>query len=318
MQARGRKVRLVLDYETAFNQVPTTKNGVSIPFISCGIAAKQAFRDSNVIRNSRHAVAPIRGNIDVSGSMVVPLDAINFGFILKAAFGAPTTSGTTNYAHKFVPGDTQPSFLLERGFTDLAKYEILGGLKIGSMAFEFGGDGETQCSMDLMGASQSDFTDTPYDATPSTQTFTPFNQFNAAIEEGGSAIATVTRATMNINFNLDGDQYPIGNNGTRADIPEDMVLVTGEITAMFDSTTLLSKAVAGTETSLDITLTNGTNSLAFKVPEMQYERNSATVDNGKGILITLPYRAYLQDNTDNSSLVITLTNSFASYTTNPA
>jgi len=42
----------------------------------------------------RDPLAPIKDAVTADGDVVVPLDAEAFGFWLKAAFGAPTTTGT--------------------------------------------------------------------------------------------------------------------------------------------------------------------------------------------------------------------------------
>lgn len=312
-QARGRKAQLLLDFETTFGQDPASPVGIKMPFNTCGLRASQNLIEDNTIRNTRNPAMPNRGNIDVAGDIVIPVDQIAIGYWLKAIFGAPITSGASApYTHEFKPGDIQPSLVLERGFTDIGVYEKFNGCKISRFSATFGGDGELAATLGIMGAKQI-IGAAPYDATPTEIVLTKFYNFQAAIEEGGATIAIVTQASLDINLALDGDQYTIGSNGIRGDIPEGIIQISGTLTALFQDQNLLNKAVAGTESSLKITLTAGTNSLEFFLPEIQYERTSPAVEGPAGIRIELPYRAYYQDAADGAAIVATLVNSQATY-----
>ena len=52
-----------------------------------------ALADTALRADGRDPLAPIKDAVTADGDVVVPLDAEAFGFWLKAAFGAPTTTG---------------------------------------------------------------------------------------------------------------------------------------------------------------------------------------------------------------------------------
>lgn len=313
-QARGRKAQLLLDYETTFGTDPAAAAAIAMPFNSIGIKANQNLSEDNTIRNRRDPAMPSRGNIDVAGDVVVPVDLVAIGYWLRAAFGAPEKTGEAPgpYTHVWKPGDTQPSLVLERGFTDIGVYEKFNGCKIGKIGLSFGGDADLAATISIMGAKQT-VGAASYDGTPTAVTLTKFHQFQAVIKEGGSAIATVTQATLDIEFSLDGDAYTIGSQGARADICEGLMQISGNLTALFADNALLQKAVQGTESSLEITLTSGTSSLKFELPELMYGRTSPTVEGPQGVRIELPYRAYYEDATAAAAIVVTLVNGQATY-----
>lgn len=312
-QARGRKAQFLLDYETIFGADPVAPAAIAMPFNSIGIKANQNLTEDNTIRNRRDPAMPTRGNIDVAGDIVVPVDLRAIGHWFKAAFGAPVTTGASApYTHTWKPGDAQPSLVLERGFTDIGVYEKFNGCKVGKLAFSVGGDSELTSTVTIMGATQT-VGATAYDETPTPITLTKFAQFQASIKEGGTAIAVVTQASLDIELNLDGDQYAIGGAGARSDIPEGIMQVSGTLTAMFKDSALLAKAVAGTESSLEITLTSGASSLKFELPEIMYGRTSPTVEGPQGVRIELPYRAYYEDAAAAAAIVVTLVNNQATY-----
>ncbi|MBI4715842.1 MAG: hypothetical protein HY760_07905, partial [Nitrospirae bacterium] len=165
-------------------------------------------------------------------------------------------------------------------------------------------------SFDIVGASET-VGGASMDATPTSYTHIPFTAFQATILEGGGAIATVTEAEITIDNDLDKDGYTVGSAGKRTQLPEGFAMVSGSITALFDSIALYNKAVNGTESSLKITLDRGVapaRSIEFLVPELVYEQQGPVIEGPKGVLVTLPFKAYYDNSAEASSLQITIKN----------
>jgi len=154
---------------------------------------------------------------------------------------------------------------------------------------------------------------TSYDSTPTTILLNRISNFQAAIEEGGSSIAIVTKGEIELSNDLDGSLYCVGASGVRGDILEGVAKVSGTLTVLFQNLTMLNKAINGTESSLKITWTNGASSLALFVPEMIYERTSAVVKTKGGLTLDLKFEGYLNDGADATALKATLINTTASY-----
>jgi len=93
-QAKGFKGKALMGFETAFGAINAkgTRKPYLIPFNTFEPSASQALEDDPLIRGSRNPSAPVRGNIDESGSATVPVDAHAIGLWFKALFGAPTTT----------------------------------------------------------------------------------------------------------------------------------------------------------------------------------------------------------------------------------
>lgn len=301
-----------IDLESTYGTTPGSPVGKKMPFNKSNITGKQNLVDPSTITGTRNPVAPAMGNIDVGGNIEVPLTVRDFGWWLRAAFGAPTTTGSSTYTHIFKVGSSMPSFCLEQGFTDISQYFLYNGCKISKMGFPFGGDGELVSTIDILGGKETLAT-TSFDSTLTALTFDRFANFQAAIKEGGSSIANCTEARIDIDFGLDGDTYCIGGQGFRSDIATGIVSVTGKIKAMFQTATLLNKAINGTESSLQITVTNGAHSLDLLIPELIFERNAPSIDGPKGVFVELPFKAYYQNGADASVIKATLINDVASY-----
>ena len=96
-------------------------------------------------------------------------------------------------------------------------------------------------------------------------------------------------------------------------MPEGICNVSGNLTAMFENTTLLTKAKNGTESSLVATLTSGSYSLEIEIAELQYSAVSAQIEGPQGILVRLPFNAYFDDDAGDSIVTATLVNEITTY-----
>lgn len=312
-QAQGAQGRLVIDYETAYGQNPANKAGKVLPFNTFDVKSKQNVKEPATITGTRNPVAPALGNVSVDGSIAVPVDEKAIGYWLTGLFGNPVTTGTADpYQHVFKIGTAQPSMVMEKGFLDIDQYALLNGCKVSSFKVGFGGDEELTATVEVMGGKET-LSQTAYTASPVQFDLARFNNLQASVEEGGTAIATVTKGEFTINSGLDGNQYTIGNNGYRSDIPAGLYKISGSITALFDGTALLDKAMAGTTSSLKVNFAAGTHSLEFLFPEIVYERSTPGITGPAGVLVTLPFHAFYGTNSEKSAVKATLINSVASY-----
>lgn len=463
-QARGYKGKTVIDFEPAFGVAPGASTAFVLPFNSNLLTASRNQTSAATITGRRDPVEPYEGNLDVRGSLSIPVDARNFGLLLKVMFGAPSTAtvaakgmdaaavqnlgsgkvglpcaahglkagatvliagttnydgyytlapettadllvithaytaetlagtdtvrpavrktlgaaaatdeggglvglpcaahglpigaeivvvGTTNYDatytvkrgttadkilvtatytaetldgtetatayfhnHTFKVGDSMPSVLIERQFPDLPAYLRCGGCKIGSLSLDLGGDGELVASLDVTGATESKSA-TAYDASPASLALKRLGNFQLEISEGGSSLPGRCRSvSLKIDFGLDTDMYTIGSGGTRGDIPEGIMSVSGDLQALFTDSALLDKAMNSTTSSLVLLLSSGAHQLEIALNELKYSRSSPTIDGPKGVMEKLAYQAFYADHSAGSCVVARLRNEIKTY-----
>jgi len=253
------------------------------------------------------------GALSAVSLLTAPTSGTNIGAtgFMKGTAGT-IVAGVALYQHVFEVGDTQPSLFIEQGFTDVLQYFLYNGCKVSKAGFSFGGDGELTASIDVMGMKET-LSTSSVDATPTEVSFDRFANFQATIKEGGAEIGICTEASLDIDLGLDGDTYCIGGNGFRSAVAEGLLKVSGKIKSMFQDATLLNKAINGTESSLQITLTNGNFILDLLVQELVYERATPELSGPKGIFVELPFQAYFDNGAGGSVVTATLTNDVASY-----
>ena len=299
--------------ETTLGTTPTSGTVRSIPFNSCTVAADQNRTAPGTMTGTRNPVEPIMGNINVSGGLTVPLDTNAFGWLLALAFGNPTTTTVSEgkYQHVFKPGTTQPSFSLEKAFSN-GDYYVNAGCKISSMGFSFGGDGELTCDVQILGCSET-IDDDPISDSPTEITLDRLNNFQAALKVDNASVAVATELTLDVGFGLDEEGYAIGSNGFRTRLNEGLLELTGSMTAFYDDDTYIEKAMNSTITALQVKLTKGDYSLQIDLPEVLFPRKSPTIEGATGIMQNLDYGAFYKSNALGTSIQITLINGTASY-----
>lgn len=315
--ARGIKGTLNLRFETTYGVMPTTGMAYKLPFNKNALTSKQNMIESNTLTGTRNPTEPALGQKDVAGAIDVPLDVRNIGVWLTMLYGVPVTTvltADTLYQHVFSVPDAMPSASIEKGFGDIAKYAVSAGCKISKFSIDAQvGNNETTAKLDMMGASEA-INSTSIGASAQTHDMLRFNNFNASVLEGGAVLGVARKLSMEIDNGLDGDTFCLNGSGARTDILEGIVKPTGSIEVLFKDTSLLDKAMAGTETSLQLKFVKGSYSLAFLLPQVLLEPTTPSIDGPKGVALSMSYRAYKTTNEENTSMQVTLINDVAAYT----
>lgn len=309
-QAKGSSARLLLDFETTYGSDPVAPDAMVMPVNTININADQSKNSAATLGNARNPYMPWDGNLDVSGSIVVPVDYTAIWYWMKAMFNDPVTSGGPTYTHTFKVPISMPSLVLEKQFVDITKYWKYNGCKINRMSMDIGGDQELTMTLDIVGADETLGT-SAYDATPTSLSLARLDNFEASLKEGGSPIANVRSLSFNLDFGLDPDQFVIGGAGIRGGLPEGIMAVSGTLTALFEDHTLAAKAEASTETSLEIDIMSGSYGVKFYFDELQLARGRAPVEGPRGVNISFDWVAYYDDDADASVIKVEVINTDA-------
>lgn len=77
--------------EPSFGTDPQTVSAVNLPVNRCSLKAERNLIAPGTIRGRRDAIKPVRGNLNVTGQAVVPLDRVAIGHWLQMLMGDPTS-----------------------------------------------------------------------------------------------------------------------------------------------------------------------------------------------------------------------------------
>jgi len=215
-QQKGATASIMLGFESTFGTAATA--GFILP-VNYGenLVGTQNINSRNTIRGNRNPNQGFRGNRQVGGTIVVPVDSVALPYWLTLLFGDPTSSGGPNYIHEWKIANTQPSGTIEKAFTDLttARYNRFLGCKINGFTIDFGGDGELVINFNVVGAEDS-WQTSAFDGTPDTISLSAINNFDGAVAEGGGASTIITRVSLDVQMGLDmRDENPAGQRRGR-------------------------------------------------------------------------------------------------------
>jgi len=316
-QAKGIYSKTLMAFETADGVDPTdvATSAILIPFTKNSLLASQNSTDSTILRGRRDPAEPTPGNVTVDGDIPTAVDSTVTGYLLKGAFGNPTTTENTadsTYTHVYKPGNTQPSLMIEKGFPDIGTYHKYNGCKVSKIDMSVGGDGELLATYSFMGEKETIGT-ASVGTTPKEPVLDKFTQFDADLELGGNTMAIATALTLSIDMGLDGETQTIGSKGYRTSVNEGLIKISGKLTAFFTSSEYIKLAADNTTTSMKLTLTNGKKVFSIYLPEIRFTRNSPAVDGAAGIKQELNFNAFYKENTEKAAIVLSLTNDTASY-----
>ncbi len=191
-------------------------------------------------------------------------------------------------------GHTDLSYSIEHWYPDVPTSETFSGCKVAKISVGLPATGMATCAIDFVGkdvtTSASEFFTSPTALT----TTGVMAAVNGVVRAGGATVANVTGMTIDIVSGQSGEPS-VGSN-TVAFQAAGRVLVTGQVTMSFDSTTMRDAFYNETEISLYAVFTadNTANAdfIGFSIPRLKV--GGATRDDGeKTIIVTLPFQALL-------------------------
>jgi len=317
-QAKGSSQQTIIQEETTYKTDPAAPDAQLLYVSSNTLKLNRGRETSEILQSGRNPTKSARGDDDISGAIGTELQAY-MGLIFKAILGSVATTGVGPYVHTFKVGSSLPSYLIERGFTGINQFFKYNGCKASRFSMDVTRKGFQKMSIDFLGAKET-VGSASFDATPTDLGKVSFDGLTVTtIEEGGATIADVVSIDgLTFDNDLDGDQFVIGGNGVREDIPEGMVKVSGTLKARFKDLALYTKATNDTESSLKIiwslgdTLGSaGNESIEFKLAELVYGVSSPVVSGPKGVDVELPFEAFYDNSSEASALQIILKNAQA-------
>jgi len=241
--------------------------------------------------------ANLAKNILVTGVTALVITGLVLNASVLVAEGPIASSTVTVIGKKTLTpqtGHTDLSYSIEHWYPDVPASEVFSGCKVSKIGLSLPPSGMATCNVEFMGkditTSATEFFTSP---TAITTTGT-MAAVNGVLRVAGATVANVTGLTIDISCGQSGEPT-IGSN-TVAFQAAGRVIVTGQITATFDSTTLRDAFVNETEISLYAVFTADNTAacdfIGFSIPRLKV--GGASKDDGeKTITQTFPFQALL-------------------------
>lgn len=289
-RAQGARAQMALAFETVYGTAPAS-GFRTVPFASTSLGSEQPLIASELLGQGRDPLAPIKDAVTADGDVVVPIDVENFGLWLKAAFGAPTTTGTTPKTHTFQSGSwTLPSLAIETGMPEVPRYAMYTGCVVDQLSWQMARSGLLTATARLVAQGESVAAASAAGTTTSLA-LTRFGHFNGTITRNGTALGNVVSAEITYANGLDRIET-IRNDGKIEGADPGMASLTGRVEVRFADTTLITQAIDGTPCELVFGWSLGANaSFTFTAHAVYLPRPRIEIQGPQGVQATFDWQA---------------------------
>ena len=310
-RAQGARSQLAVAFETTYG-TPPAGGFTRLPFASSTLSAEQPLLSSELLGYGRDPLAPVKDAITADGDLSVPIDAEAFGFWLKAAFGAPETTGTGPFAHEFHSGNwTLPSMAIETGLPEVPRYAMYSGVMLNQLSWTLQRSGLLTATVGLI--AQGETINTASQAGTLTDLdLIRFGHFNGSVTRNGAALGNVVSAQVTYSNNLDRIET-IRADGMIDGADPSIAALTGQIEVRFADSTLVQQAISGTPCALQFSyaLPSG-QSLTLTAHAVYLPRPRIEISGPAGVQATFDWQAARDPVTGRMATII-LTNDLESY-----
>jgi hypothetical protein len=297
-------VRVAYDTETTLGtQAPGT--GHLMRRVSSSLAlTKEAFTSNEVrpdqqVQDARHGVRRVSGNIQGE------LSRTTYDDFLAAAL---RTSWVSN---KLTPGTTQRSFTIEQVYPELDVSEVFLGCRVSDVAISMPPTGMATINLGFQGLNMATYTGAGspvYNGAAAVTQTSLLAGVNGSLSINGTQSAIITSLDFTIANNL--NSTPVVGSNVVPEIFYGRLIVTGTLSAYFDSLTMLNYFLNETELGITARLTesNGSDWLQFAMGRVKLMGASKTVGPDGGVILQSPFQALYHDTAgtaDDGSIIIT-------------
>ena len=310
-RAQGARSLMAAAFETTYGTAPAS-GYMQMPFASASLGAEQPLLSSELLGYGRDPLAPIKDAVTADGDIVVPIDAEAFGFWLKAAFGNPVTTGTTDKTHTFTSGNWNlPSLSIETAMPEVLRYAMYSGCVLDQISWQMQRSGLLTATAKLIAQGEAIATSSAA-GTPTGWNLQRFGHFNGAIKRNGAPLGNIVSADITYANNLDRVET-IRSDGRIDGADPSIAALTGKIDVRFADMTLMDQALNGTASSLEFSYTISANvTLTITAHAVYLPRPRAEIQGPQGIQASFNWQAAFDANAGRMC-TITLKNTIGSY-----
>lgn len=305
--SNGSRHAMYLVAENTYGTTPTSPAMTPIRHKSTSLALSKDSLQSEELRSDRMIADFRHGNYKVGGDIAVELSYGSFDSILAAVLcGTWALQSPASGTDRLKAGTTRASFSILRNFADLesgSPYHLFKGVEFSKMTLSVKPNAIVEMALTAIGQDMSISGSGPSGATyASPSTTAPFDSFTGTISENGSPIAVVTELSLELD-NGHAERLIVGDaQGLRPSIGRSNLK--GTLTAFFEDTTLLSKFINETESSLSFNLVDLLgNRYTFNCPRIKYTGGSPDVKDEGPVTLAMPFQA-LYDTTSATNFYI--------------
>ena len=296
--AQGSRSSLSFITESTFGTTPAG-NFTNLPFTTHSLNLTKDRVAGNDIQADRMTRVDRQGNRQVGGDIVVDLRDGDYDSFLEAAM---LNTWATNVLKV---GVTPKFFSVEDYAADIDQARLFTGLTVSTMGISLAPNQMVLTTFGMVGK------DMTMSATEKTQDAAsgaaPFDAYSGTLAIGDvDGTPTTSAIVTGMDFTLTNSFAPtfvIGSDSA-PQLEVGRAEVEGTISAYFEDAALINRFLNETETELEVTVGDGSNTMKFAFPRAKINSADVGVDGPTSRVISLSFVA-LYNTADASNLVIT-------------
>lgn len=305
--ANGSRHKLSVIPETTWSVTPATPNLVVQRITGTTLGMSKAMLESAEIRADRQTADIKHGTRQVGGDINTELSYETWDVFLEALLcGDWDADAPVSGTDQLKAGLNRRSFSVLREYADLDggdPFLLFTGVEVNSMKMEVTPENIVTMVWSVVGKDQITSATAPTGTTyTAANTNKVIDAFSGTLEEGGVPIGVITA----INLTMENGIEPRFVVGSQVSIRPSIgrFKVDGDLTAYFDDSTLLSKFIDETETSIDLTLQDTAgNAYRIYLPRLVLKGGQPDVTSEGPITLSMGFSA-IYDGTNASNVVI--------------
>ena len=296
--AQGSRSSLSYITESTFGTTPAG-NFTNLPFSTHSLNLTKDRVVGNDIQADRMPRVDRHGNRQVSGDIAADLRDGDYDDFLEAAM---LNSWSTDVLKV---GTTPKFFSIEDYAADIDQARLFTGVSVTSLGVSLAPNQMVTGTFGLVGKDMTiGATEKTQDAASGAAPYDAYSGDLKIADNGGvlaaSAIVTGLDFTLTNSF---APTFVIGDDSAPS-LEYGRAEVEGTLTAYFEDTALINRFLNETETALEASVGDGTNTLTFLFPRIKINSADVGVDGPTSRIVNISFVA-LYDSTESSNLVIT-------------
>ena len=297
--AQGSRSSLSYIVEAAFGTTPSG-DFINLPFSTHSLnltkdrVAGTDIQADRMPRHDRH------GNRQAAGDIVADLRDADYDAFLESAMLS------TWSANVLKVGTTPKFFSIEDYAADIDQARMFTGMTVSTMGVSLAPNQMVTATYGMVGKNMtiSDAEKTPITANSGSS---PFDAYSGTLEIGNTNGSPATAAIVTgMDFTLTNSFAPtfvIGSDSA-PQLEVGRAEIEGTLSAYFEDAALINRFLNETETELEVTVGDGSNTIKFAFPRAKINSADVGVDGPTSRVISMSFVA-LYNTTDASNLVIT-------------
>lgn len=242
---------------------------------------------------------------DVSLGNKRPRGDINFNLVygdhdplIEAGLGGTWT------ANVLKNGVIQRSFTIERRFNDVGRFRRFLGAMVNTWNVDLRPGRKANSTLGIIAQDWVPAA-AQIGAPAAASSVQSFETFTGTLEEGGVTFGSVTALTFTMDNNLD-PAFSLFTGGKSDEVIPGLIRGSGRMSVWFKDEAIGAKFLAGTESSIKVTLDGPAGDLEIFIPRLKYTGAPVTMNGTGGITVDLPF-TMLRDATTGTTIQLTRT-----------